>query len=172
MEYFCIMVKTGGEEAFKESAQKLAQENGLTAQFYFFKRTVKLSGKKRGQTEVKPLFPGYVFLATADVGDEMLHILKEAKNFYNFLPNNAQICPLKGNDKRYILSLLRFGETATFSKAYFDKNDRIVIVSGPLTGFAGNIIRVDRRKQRVTVRLDLFSSISTFDLCYDVVLPQ
>ena len=51
----------------------------------------------------------------------------------------------------------------------FDTDDRIVILSGPLQGFTGNILRVDRRKQRVTVQIDMCGGISSFDLCYDLV---
>ena len=55
------------------------------------------------------------------------------------------------------------------SKAKFDENQRIVIVEGPLKGFEGKIIRVNRRCKRVTVEIDMFGYNKKVDLCYSDV---
>ena len=46
---------------------------------------------------------------------------------------------------------------------------RIVITEGPLVGFSGNIIKVNRKRQRVTVMLDMFNSSMKFDMTYDMI---
>ena len=163
------MVRSGGEEEFKKSALKNAEDYAVNLNFWFFKRKVKNSGKQKGVVIEKPLFPGYVFMSTENLDAYLYGKISEATNYYHFLRDDKNIIPLSGRDLDYIQLLITSGETVGISKATFDENDRIVILSGPLKGFKGNIIRVDRRKQRVTVSIDLCGNISSFDLSYDLV---
>ena len=41
MEYYCIMVRTGEEEAFKKNAMACLKENFPDVQFFFFQRMMK-----------------------------------------------------------------------------------------------------------------------------------
>ena len=91
------------------------------------------------------------------------------RSFYHFLPSNTDIHQLEGKDLEYLANLRKFGEVQGISKAYFNENMRIVITDGPLMGFAGNIIKVNRKRQRVTVKLDLCNSTLKFELAYDEI---
>ncbi len=168
MYYYCAMVKTGGEEVFKKDFYRLCSDRFCGVNAYFLKRKVKLNGRLKGQSEQKPLFPGYVFISVPEPCDDFFLTVKSCINFFHFLNSNTDIQELKGKDLGYLSRLLAYGEVSGLSKVKFDENDRIQIVSGPLEGFKGNIIRVDRRRQRVTVSIDM-CGISSFDLCYEVV---
>ncbi len=50
---------------------------------------------------------------------------------------------------------MNYGEIVHKSRAVLDENKRIVILEGPLKGLEGRIVRVDRRKKRVKVKLEL-----------------
>lgn len=163
------MVRSGGEEEFKKSALKNAGDYAVDLNFWFFKRKIRNSGKEKGVVIEKPLFPGYVFMSAENFDTYLLEKISKSANYYHFLRDDKNITPLAGRDLDYIQVLVGSGETVGISKAKFDENDRIVILSGPLKGFKGNIIKVDRRKQRVTVRIDLCGNISSFDLSYDLV---
>lgn len=163
------MVRSGGEEQFKADALKNGAPYAVGLEFWFFKRKVKNGGKTKGQIVEQPMFPGYVFMSAEDVDAYLYNKISTSRNFYHFLKNNHDITPLAGRDLDYLHTLLNSGETAGISTVTFDENDRIVILSGPLQGFKGNIKRVNRRKQRVTVQIDLCGNISSFDLCYDLV---
>lgn len=163
------MVRSGGEEQFKKEALKNGEPLASELQFWFFKRKVKNGGKAKGQVVEQPMFPGYVFMSAEKISPALFQVINHAPNFYHFLINNKDITPLTGKDLDYFHTLSKYGEVAGFSKVSFDTDDRIVILSGPLQGFTGNILRVDRRKQRVTVQIDMCGGISSFDLCYDLV---
>ena len=163
------MVRSGGEEEFKKSALKNAQGYAVGLDFWFFKRKVKNGGKEKGVVIEKPLFPGYVFMSAENLDAYLFGKISSSLNYYHFLRDDRNITPLAGRDLDYIQTLISSGETVGISKASFDSNDRIVILSGPLKGFTGNIVRVNRRKQRVTVKIDLCGNISSFDLSYDLV---
>ena len=163
MDCYCIMVKTGSEEKFKEAAaQKLAQM-GDQSQFYFFKKQMRT---RAGLPYMEALFPGYIFLETKELQRSTIEALKEVKGFYHFLADNSKPQKLQGNDLTYYSAFRTNGEVLGLSQATFDENQRIKIIEGPLTGFEGKIIRVNRRCQRVTVEIELFGYSKKVDLCY------
>ncbi len=169
MNYYCIMVKTGGEDEFKADAMKKASQYAQGLQFWFFKRKLRIGGKQNGHVIDAPLFPGYVFMSAENMDTYLYEKIKSAKNFYHFLSSNVNIVSLRGNDLECLHHLIRFGESSGFSKALFDANDRIVIIDGLLSGFKGSIISVNRRKQRVKVRIEMCGSINTIDLGYEFI---
>ena len=58
MEYYCIMVRTGEEQSFKERALAALKDKFPDVQFFFFQRMMK---SNKGECCERPLFPGYVF---------------------------------------------------------------------------------------------------------------
>jgi len=157
------MVRTGGEDDFK----KAAEEKFLTAEkeagFYFFRKQMK---SRSGVAFAEPLFPGYVFMETAGLDERSIELLKKVSGFYHFLFDNASPQKLQGSDLDYFKTFRKSGELLGLSKVKFDENQRIVIISGPLKGFEGNIIRVNRRCKRVTVEINMFGYSKKVDLCY------
>ena len=51
----------------------------------------------------------------------------------------------------------------------FDENRRIRVVSGPLQGLEGRIVKVDRRKGRARVRLDIYADAFEIDLGFEIL---
>jgi len=47
--------------------------------------------------------------------------------------------------------------------------NRIVVLHGPLSGLEGRIIKVDQRKKRAKIALDLCSDSFTIDLAFEVI---
>ena len=173
-----MMVKSGGEGAFKKDFEKnlgkFAILEGdqakkyalLSAKITFFKKKMLDSQKKAFE---QTLFPGYCFLTVESFGIKVVEAAKKSKNFYYFLNNNKDIKRLQGNDREILSNLLKFGEIQGISKAYFDKDQKIVVASGPLAGFAGKIIKVNRRQGRATVQVDLCNNTIKFDLAFEEI---
>ena len=162
------MLRTGAEEKFKSDAERKLVELSIPSNFYFFKKVLKTS---KGEFYQTPLFPGYVFLEIENLSFELINIFKTIDGFYHFLFENSNVQRLTGKDLEYFNNFKQFGDVLNPSKAYFDKNQRIVIVEGPLSGLSGNIIRVNRRQKRVTVCIGLYGSAKTVDLMYEEVAP-
>ena len=162
------MVKTGCEERFKVSAVQCleAEKNCPRTELYFFKKQMR---SRHGVEFSEPLFPGYVFLETERLDSSLVTSLRQVSGFYHFLFTNDAPRKLGGYDLEYFTAFRDRGELLGLSNVTFDKEQRIVIISGPLKGFEGNIIRVNRRCKRVTVALDLFGDTKRVDLCYNDV---
>jgi len=52
---------------------------------------------------------------------------------------------------------------------YFNEDSRIVVVEGPLMGLEGRIVKVDRRKGRAKIMLDLYNDSFSIDLAFEVI---
>ena len=163
------MVKSGGEESFKKDFEKkLAAlcEEQASAKITFFKKTMRNSKKEEFE---EALFPGYLFLSAQAFDARIVGAAKKSKNFYRFLNSNTDIRPLRGSDLEHFSNLLKFGETQGVSKARFAENQRIVIESGPLLGFEGKIVKVNRKRGRATVQIDLCDNTMKFDLAFEEI---
>ena len=63
------------------------------------------------------------------------------------------------------------GPVAGKSRVYFNENSRIVVVDGPLLGLEGKIIKVDKRKGRAKIKLDLYDDSFSIDLAFETIEP-
>ena len=81
--------------------------------------------------------------------------------------SNSEITPLAGKDLEIIRHFMGLGPKIGPSLVRFDENDRILVIEGPLKGFEGSIIKVDRRKQRAKIRVDFAGSSHTMDLSFE-----
>jgi len=139
---------------------------------YFPKR--KLNIRKAGKINLSTsaIFPGYIFIESATNDDFFEHQLeiKRIDGFYRFLKSNKDITPLTDNDLQLVLHFIKtIGAVANVSKVYFNENSRIVVIDGPLSGLEGNIIKIDKRKGRAKIKLDLFDDSFTVDLAFEII---
>jgi len=168
--YYALQVKTREELKFMRHAQSM--NPGLPMPLYFPQRD--LSIKKAGKTKPARLavFPGYVFLELG-CGEDVRNYkwaLKGIDGFYRFLKSNRQITPLQDRDLELVLHFIkRVGPVAGVSNVYFDENSRIVVLHGPLSGLEGKIVKVDRRKKRAKIVLDLYGDSFSIDLAFEVM---
>ena len=61
------------------------------------------------------------------------------------------------------------GEIAGESKVVFDLNDRIKVIEGPMKDLEGEIIKVDKRKKRAKIKLNLYENSFTIDFGFKIL---
>ena len=170
MEYYAMQVKTRGEEKFIRLFR--AQNPGITVPLYFPQRALDLRRGGKIIPSKLAIFPGYVFL---ELGEEdniyaLQWAFRRTDGFYRFLRSNQNIMPLQNRDLELVLHFIKeVGPLAGKSKVYFDENSRIVVLSGPLSGLEGRIIKADKRKGRAKVKLDLYGDSFSIDLAFEVM---
>ena len=167
-----MQVKTPGEEKFMRLFR--AQNPGLNLPLYFPQRALDIRRKGKKIASRRAVFPGYVFLEL-DRGDNILQYkwaFRRTEGFYRFLKSNKDIVPLQNRDLELVLHFIKYiGPLAGKSKVYFDENSRIVVISGPLSGLEGRIVKADKRKGRAKIKLDLYDDSFCIDLAFDVMEP-
>lgn len=173
MNYYALQVKTRSEEIYIRRALLSLAVNGLDkVRFIFPKRKLDIRQKGVSKPQIEPVFPGYVFIESENLENNVYWSLRTTPGFYRFLPENKDCKPLEGRDLALLNHFLSFGEVAEKSKVRFDENDRIQILEGPLKGLEGSIIKVDRRKGRVKVKLDMYKDQFAVDFAFEMVNLQ
>jgi transcriptional antiterminator NusG len=169
--YYVIQVRSRGELKYLNLAEEITQDLKGT-KIFWPRRSLRIKRHGSWKNVISPIFPGYVFLETDEVGSELYWALRRLPGFYRFLKSNRDICPMPEADARVLTRLLSMGEIVERSKADFDENNRIRILEGPLRGLEGQIIKVDRRKGRAKVRLDLYDESYTVDFGFQAIEKQ
>lgn len=170
MNYYAIQVRTRWEDRYIKRFKALHPE--VTSPIYFPQRRLDIRREGRILKTDAPVFPGYIFV---EIGDEdsitNYHWdFRRTEGFFRFLRSNQDIRPLAGKDLDVVLHFIkRIGPIAGKSLVYFDENSRIVVVNGPLMGLEGYIIKVDKRKGRAKIKLDLYEDSFAIDLAFEMI---
>ena len=167
MNFFAIQVLTGHEDMFIQFFSKTRPETSV----HHIKKQMKSRKLGKPVTLVNSLFPGYLFFQYD--GDrpspELVRAIRRTKYFLRILPSTDKIKPLSERDAEILRKLLAFGGEIGPSLVTFDENNLIKVIRGPMMGLEGRIIKVDRRKKRAKVQLDMNDSPITFDLSFELL---
>jgi len=170
MNYYAIQVKTRAENKFIKLFRSLNPE--ITFPIYFPQRRLDIRRKGKVKASMSAVFPGYIFVE-ASCDEEIISSqwkFRHTEGFYRFLRSNQEITHLVDRDLELVLHFLRNTDAiAGRSMVYFDEDSRIVVVEGPLSGLEGRIIKVDRRKRRAKIMLDLYNDSFAIDLAFEVI---
>ena len=161
--FYVLLVASGKENIITESIKEILDNSSN-----ILLPTRELYIKKAGITKVKitPLFSGYLFLQTESITPELITKIKQVKGFYRFLNSNQDIVSLTKQEVQKLGSFLKKDYCATISKVIFNDKDKIVVKEGPLKEFEGQIIKVDKRKQRAKVQLSFYNESHTIDFSF------
>ena len=170
MNYYAIQVKTRAENRFIKLFK--AMNPDITFPIHFPQRCLDIRKSGKIRASVTAVFPGYIFIE-ADCDENIIARqweFRRTEGFYRFLKSNQEITPLASRDLELVLHFINSaGPIAGRSKVYFNENSRIVVVEGPLMGLEGRIIKVDRRKGRAKIKLDLYNDSFAIDLAFEVI---
>jgi transcriptional antiterminator NusG len=170
VNYYAVQVKTRAEEKYIKLLRAMHPE--IPFPIYSPKRRIDIRRKGEVSQSTSAVFPGYIFV---EVGEDMdIHqyqwAFRRTDGFFRFLRSNQNISPLADRDLETALHFIKnVGPVAGKSRVYFNENSRIVVVEGPLMGLEGRIVKVDKRKGRVKIKLDLYNDSFTIDLGFETI---
>jgi transcription termination/antitermination protein NusG len=165
--FFALQAWTGDEGKVLYLARRRLRDKPVRLYWPRRSLTIRRAGVKKDS--LAPIFPSYLFLQGDEIDWENYWILRKTPGFIRFLPSNETPRPLSDRDQELLCHFLSFGEIVKKSLVYFDENNRIRVVSGPLTGLEGRIVKVDRRKRRAKLYLDMYGESYTVDLGFDTL---
>lgn len=164
MEYYCAMVKTGQEEAFKRNAMAVLGEEFPEVKYFFFQRKLRTN---KGRYFDAPLFPGYIFFQIDTLSTEFFEKFRRLDNFCRILYSNENPISIRGGALDELKLFISNGERWGLSKVQFLPGKRVKAVSGPLVGLEGNVYMVNKKKHHITVISSLSPDGKKFDLLYE-----
>nr|WP_154958140.1 antiterminator LoaP [Paenibacillus xylanexedens] len=171
MNWYAIHVETGKEELVKSKIQK---KLNYECSCLFPKR--ELMEKKNGVTKnvLKPMFPGYLLLRT-DMNFETYYQLKDLTGVLRLLNNNkARHNPIHDQESSYfqaisedeievLNNLLDNNGVINFSTLIIN-NSEITVKSGPLKNLEDKIIKINKRKKRAKVKIQIHESVKVIEV--------
>ncbi len=166
MPFFAAQVRTGGEEKFITLARKAVSPS---VQLIWPRRSLRIRKGGRWLESLAPIFPGYIFIRAEAIEPECYRHIRRTPGFVHFLDSNENVTPLDQNDEAILTHFLSFGEIVDKSLVTFDENSLIRVISGPLRDLEGRIVRVDRRKGRARVKLQLYEDAFEVDFGFEVL---
>lgn len=173
MNYYAVQVRTRGEEKYIKLFK--AMHPDIIIPIHFPQRSLDIRRKQKIIHTHSAIFPGYIFLELENE-DNILNYhwaFRRTDGFFRFLRSNQNICPLADRDLELVLHFVRrVGPLAGKSLVTFDENSRIVVIEGPLAGLEGQIIKIDKRKGRAKIRLDLYGESFAIDLAFEALLKN
>ncbi|MDR2095441.1 MAG: antiterminator LoaP [Treponema sp.] len=173
MNYYALQVKTRGEEKYTKLFKALYPD--IQIPFYFPQRKIDIRRKGKFIQTQSAIFPGYIFIEISEEDTILKYqwFFRKTDGFIRFLRSNQNIMPLADRDLDVVLHFIKkAGPIAGKSKVYFNEDSRIVVVEGPLMGLEGKIIKVDKRKGRAKIKLDLYEDSFAIDLGFEIIRPS
>jgi transcriptional antiterminator NusG len=168
MDYYAVQVWTGHESDY---ADRLAKDPRCQTSIAVPKRSMQIRKLGRITKDERPVFPGYVFIPIVEgtMDPALRWTIRSTKYFVRLLPTTGDPKPIQEKDRRILAHFMSFGKVADTSKVIFDENERIVVIEGPLKGLEGSIIKIDKRKGRAKVSLDMCESSFLIDLSFEIL---
>lgn len=167
MSCYVIQVTTGKELECRTWLMKTGHfpEKSL----FFPRRKLRLRKEGRYFEKNEPLFPGYLFFRSDEISPDQLLAVRQTPGLYAFLKMDGEPAPLAEEEERQLNHFLKSGEIAGFSQVVFEEDRSIRVLKGPLKGLEGQIVKVNKRKSRIKVRLSLYKEAFLVDFGFDSV---
>jgi transcriptional antiterminator NusG len=165
--FYVIQVKTKTEKKFLDLSSQLIERLGLN--IFWPRRNLRIRKKGKWQDTLTPIFPGYLFINIDKISTEIYWGFKKIPGFFRFLKNNHNITALSGPEAEIFRKIIRFGEIIEKSIVTFKEDNKIHVLEGPLKGLEGIIIKVDKRKGRAKVKLDLYNQSYLVDFGFQSI---
>jgi len=167
-KWYVIYTRTGDELKVKRLIELLfCKLKRKSIRVLIPKRAIiERKGKNRVE-KIKSLFPGYVFIKTC-MSYELYNDIKRLPRFLKFLKDEAEPAEVREEEIKIILSLVGDSDIVGFSTG-IKIGGKVKIIDGPLKGFEGLIEKIDKRKGRVKVRLNVSGNVNLVDLGIRIV---
>ena len=151
--WYAVQVRTGREEAVLQLSKKMIDESVLKECFIpYYERMKRFQGEWHKEQYI--LFPGYIFLVTEQV-DVLFWELKKVPGLTRILGDGMEFVPIKEDEKVFLHKMGGSSHLAEMSKGIIE-GDKVIITSGPLSKFKGEITYIDRHKRLAVIRIEMF----------------
>ena len=140
------------------------------SEYYYRSREQRLLGRSYKR---RPLFPGYVFLETNMPETEFLAKMSQyvytSSDIIRILRyGETSKIALPDEERARLEFLLREKRCLEHSVGYIEGDD-VIIDYGPLKGYEGLIVRIDRHNRVATLSLDIFGNKAQAKVALEIV---
>ena len=149
--WYVIQVYTGRELEIAQQCRDRVAEEGEDVFVPLAERWTKIRGERTLITS--RLFPGYVFIETERIEDFYTR-LNRIYGMTKVLRTGDEMTPIQKEEEEYLRRLGGEEHVAKYSEGYIE-GDKLVVTSGPLKDFEGNVKKILRHKRLVVMEVSL-----------------
>lgn len=163
--WYVIQVYTGKELEIAQQCRDRVVEDGEDVFVPLAERWTKIRGERTLITS--RLFPGYVFIETDRIED----FYKRLNRIYamtKVLRTGDEMTPIQKEEEEYLRKLGGDEHLVKYSEGYIE-GDKLVVTSGPLKDFEGNVKKILRHKRLVVMEVSLLGQTVEVTLGLGVV---
>ena len=154
-QWYAVFVVTGQEEKVRVLIEnRLSKYSSIQAKLFVPRRLMRERKNGIVGEENRIMFPGYVLVGTDDI-ERIFDIAIGLKGVLKFLQNGDEFQKIRLEEISRLVYMADNDDLIGESEICFDKDDQIVVLSGPLKGEEGRITKLNRRKGRVAVEFDI-----------------
>ncbi|NCB52456.1 MAG: antiterminator LoaP [Clostridia bacterium] len=163
MSWYVLHVRTGAELSIKDE---------LTRKTYKAAAPAEMRAERRNgqwQLQKRLLLPGYIFV-NVDLSDRDYYIIRDIPGVIRFL-GTACPEPIRRDEEDYILWLANEDAPLSPSRLLME-GGRARVLSGPLRGREGTIVRINRRQRRAVLAITMAGYPKEISLSVDILKPD
>lgn len=163
--WYVIQVYTGKELEIAQQCRDRVMADGEDVFVPLAERWTKIRGERTLITS--RLFPGYVFIETDQIED-FYQRLNRIYAMTKVLRTGEEMTPIQKEEEAYLRRLGGDEHVVKYSEGYME-GDRLVVTSGPLKDFEGNVKKILRHKRLVVMEVPLLGQAVEVTLGLGVV---
>lgn len=163
--WYVIQVYTGKELEIAQQCRDRVMADGEDVFVPLAERWTKICGERTLITS--RLFPGYVFIETDQIED-FYQRLNRIYAMTKVLRTGEEMTPIQKEEEAYLRRLGGDEHVVKYSEGYME-GDRLVVTSGPLKDFEGNVKKILRHKRLVVMEVPLLGQAVEVTLGLGVV---
>lgn len=151
-KWYVVHTYSGHENKVKANILKMAENRGMTELIFdIVVPTEDVVEIKDGQKKIrtKKMFPGYVIVKMI-VTNESWYLVRNTQGVTGFVGHGSEPIPLTNEE------VARMGIEKVYIDLDVEPGDAIRVISGPFEGFMGEVESIDKEKQVVHAKLNVF----------------
>lgn len=168
--WYILYVRTGREEKVEQFLKKRMDTDVFIPFVPLHERLFKTSGTVK--KEIKPLFPGYVFIESEVSCQEFIKIISiliyTSHDIVCILRYSDTEFAMRESEKQMLLSLCNDSYCIESSSGIME-GDKIRLTDGPLIGCESIIKKVNRHKRQVWIEIEFMGDIRLVCVALQIV---
>ena len=163
--WYVVYTYSGYENKVKSTLEKVVANRGLEDKIEEviipMEEEIEIKDGKQ-KTSIKKVFPGYV-LVKMIMTDETWYVVRNIRGCTGFVGPESKPVPLT---EKEMISLGIGDEVLNLD---FEEGDSVTIITEPFYNYPGIIETIDKEKQRVVVKVNMFNRETTVELGFEQI---
>ena len=164
-KWYVVYTYSGYENKVKATLEKVIANRGLEDKIEEIiipmEEEIEIKDGKQ-KTSIKKVFPGYV-LVKMIMSDETWYVIKSIKGVFSFVGMGEKPLPLTEQEMKSL------GISDEVINVDYEVGDSITIMTEPFYNYPGIIESIDKEKQRVLVKVNMFKRETSVELDFDQI---